>query len=211
MTTLSFLTTPATPRTRDVGNDDSGRLRFRVLGGLTVHESIVYDELVSERPNAFVEAAKVADAIAVAEKITRVEAFTVIEKAVGGVELEDDAQSLRLRYAQAINAVIHIFSTSNQYTKEAAVTALIRCRQDQSEWSVADTRTLHCRLLNDIYALYLDEIEAEAVPSASVSEEDLGKPQPDSGPPVKRTGRKSPTACSITSPASTTEAVSASN
>ena len=176
-----------------------------------MHESIVYDELVSERPNAFVEAAKVADAIAVAEKITRVEAFTVIEKAVGGVELEDDAQSLRLRYAQAINAVIHIFSTSNQYTKEAAVTALIRCRQDQSEWSVADTRTLHCRLLNDIYALYLDEIEAEAVPSASVSEEDLGKPQPASGPPVKRTGRKSPTACSTTSPASTTEAVSASN
>ncbi len=211
MTTLSFLTPPAKPRTRDVGNADSGRLRFPVLGGLTVHESIVYDELVSERPNAFVEAAKVADAMAVAEKITRVEAFTVIEKAVGGQELEDDAQSLRLRYASAINSVIHIFSTSNQYTKEAAVTALIRCRQEQSEWSVEDTRTLHCRLLNDIYTLYQDEVDAEAVPSASISEEELGKPQLDSGPPVKRTGRKSPTVCSITSPASTTEAVSAAN
>lgn len=211
MTTLSFLTAPAAPRTRVVGNDDSGRLSFRVLGGLTVHESIVYDELVSERPNAFVEAAKVADAIAVAEKITRVEAFTVIEKAVGGQELEDDAQSLRLRYASEINKVIHIFSTSNQYTKEAAVTALIKCRQELSEWTVSDTRKLHCRLLNDIYALYLEEVEAEEVPSATVSEEELGKPPLASGPPVKRTGPKSPTVSSTTSPANTTEAVLATN
>ena len=209
MPPLPFLQPPAAPRTRDVGNSDSGILRLPLIGGLTVTEAIVLEELVAERPNAFVEAAKFADAIAAAESISRVEAFTVIERAVGGQELEPAAQTLRLKYAARINAVIHIFTTSNEHTKEAAVTALIRCRQSLPDWSIADTRGLHRRLLTDIYDLYLDELESEATPASPVGEEELGKPPLESGSPAKRTGRKSPTASSTSTPANTAAPLSA--
>jgi len=206
--TLPFLKPPAAPTTRDVGNDESGILRFPVLGGLTVQESITIDQLVAERPNAFVEAAKVATAISAGEGITAVEAFTVIEQAVGSQELEPAAQALRLKYAEQINHVIHVFSTSNQYTTDAAVTALIRCRLDRPEWGVDDTHTLARRLLQDIYDLYLDEVAAENNPTSPVTEEELGKPQPGSGGRAKRTGSKSRTTSSTSTPASTSEAVS---
>ncbi len=209
MTALPFLTPPSAPRTRDVGTTDTGILRFPVLGGITVLESITAEELVAERPNAFVEAAKVADAIAIAESITRVEAFTIIERAVGNQALEPDAQSLRLKYADRINAVIHIFASSNQFTTEAAVTALIRHRLDRPDWTVSDTRTLHRRLVDDIYNLYLDELDAEAAPMPQLSEEELGKQRPATGGHRKRTGPKSPTNSSTTSPASTTAEPSA--
>lgn len=208
MATLPFLQPPAAPRTRDIGTSESGILRIPVLGGLTVQESIAIDDLLADRPNAFVEAAKVADAIATAEGITRVEAFTVIERAVGGQDLEEAAQSLRLKYANRINEVIRIFAGSNQFTTEAAVTALIQCRLDRPDWSVTDTRTLLRPLLQGIYDLYLDELDAEANPTAQLSDEELGKPQPASGGHPKRTGRKSPTTSSTSSPANTTAAPS---
>lgn len=209
MTALPFLTAPAAPSTRDIGTPSTGTLRFPVMGGLTVHESVVIDELLSERPNTFVEAAKVADAIATGESISRVEAFTLIENAVGGQTMEPEAQSLRLKYADRINAVIHLFANSNKHTTEAAVTALIRCRLDRPTWTVSDTHTLARRLLNDIYDLYLDELEAEATPTSQLTDEELGKQPPASGSRPKRTGSKSPTTSSTTSPANTTDSPSA--
>ena len=208
MATLPFLKPPAAPTTRDIGNSESGILRFPVLGGLTVQESITIDELLAERPNAFVEAAKVATTISTAESITAVEAFNVIERAVGTQDLELDAQALRLKYAEQINHVIRVFSTSNQHTTDAAVTALIRCRLDRPDWGVNDTHTLARRLRTDIYNLYLDELDAENNPAAPVTEEELGKPLPASGRRPKRTGPKSPTTCSTSTPANTTEAPS---
>lgn len=208
MQALPFLKAPTAPTTRDVGTAESGILRFPVLGGITVQESIVIDELLAQRPNAFVEAAKVATTISTAESITAVEAFTVIERAVGVQELEPEAQALRLKYAEQINNVIAIFSASNQHTTEAAVTALIRCRLDRPSWQVSDTRTLLRPLLKGVYDLYLDELDAENNPTAPVSEEELGKPQPASGRRPKRTGPKSPTNSSTTTPANTTEEAS---
>ena len=208
---LPFLVAPATPRLRLCGNADSGVLEFPVLGGLTVQEAIVVDELLAGRPNAFVEAAKVADAISTRESITRIEGFAIIEQAVGGTDMEPAAQELRLKYATQINAVIAIFSSSNEYTKEAAVTALIRCRLSLHDWGLVDTRGLHRRLLTEVYELYLDEVAAEATPSSPLSEEDVKKPPLASGKQRKRTGPPLPTNSSTTSPASTTAPHSAAS
>lgn len=201
---LPFLVAPAPPRKRSCGNADSGILQLPELGGLTVLEASVVDELLAGRPNAFVEAAKVADAISANESITRIEGFAIIEQAVGGSDMEQEAQNLRLKYASQINTVIAVFSSSSDYTKEAAVTALIRCRLSLPDWSLTDTRGLHRRLLNEIYDLYLEEIAAEETPSAQLSEEDIKKPPLASGKQRKRTTTPLPTNCSITSPANTT-------
>ena len=204
MRALPFLTAPAAPSTRIVGNAHSGTLRIPVLGGITVQESAYIDELLASKPNAFVEAAKVADGIAKQEGLTLVEAFTVIERAVGGVTQEADAEELRIKHAAAIDRVVKVFAASNRHTTEAAVTALLRFRLDLPEWDPSDTRGLRRRLRDDIYALYRDELEAEDSAPAPVGEEELGKPQRGSGSPRKRTGSKSPTTSSTTSPASTT-------
>ena len=188
MQALPFLTAPVAPTTRVVGNSDSGTLRFPVLGGLTVQEAIVMDELLSAKPNAFVEAAKVAESIAKAEDITLVEAFTVIERAVGGATQEDDAEGLRIKYATNIEQVIRVFAASTQHTTEAAVTAFIRCRLDMPQWSIDDTRKQHRRLLQDIYALYQEEVAAEKVEAAPLTEEELGKPRRATGSRRKPTG-----------------------
>lgn len=184
---LPFLVAPAPPKKRLCGNAESGILELPELGGLTVLEANVVDELQSGRPNAFVEAAKVADAISANESITRIEGFAIIEQAVGGVEMEQKAQNLRLKYATEINKVIEIFSKSSDFTKEAAVTALIRCRLSLPLWSVQDTHNLQRRLLNDIYDLYQDELAAEETPSGQLSEEDIKKPPLVCGKQRKRT------------------------
>lgn len=115
---------------------------------------------------------------------------------------------MRIKHADRIDKVIRIFSQSTGFTQEAAVTALIRCRLDQPEWGVSDTQGLHRRLYQDIYALYLDELDAEANETVPVSEEELGKQPLGSGEKRKRTGRKSPTTSSTSSPASTAETTS---
>jgi len=205
MTALPFITAPAAPTTRDVGTAAAGILRFPVLGGVTVGESVVLNELLVDKPNAFVAAARIADSIAKEEKVTLLEAFTVIEHSVSGIALEAAADEIRLRHAARIDEVIKVFSASNDYTKEAAVTALVRCRLDLPSWGITDTRKMLQPLFDGIYALYQEELSAEGTESAPVTEEELGKPQPVSGGPSKPTGRKSRTTSSTPSPANTTD------
>lgn len=209
MTTLPFITAPAAPRTRDVGNSESGILRLPLLGGITVQEAITIDELLADQPNAFVEAAKISEAISKEEGITLVEAFTVIERSLSGNEQEPEAEALRIKHASRIQKVINVFAASTQRTKEAAVTALVRHRLALPEWALADTCAMHRRLLNDIYAVYQDELAAENNDTPPVSDEELGKQPPATGGQRKPTGRRSRTTSSTTSPASTTEAPSA--
>lgn len=211
MRSLPFITAPAAPTTREVGNAESGILRFSVLGGLTVAESALMDELLAEKPSAFVEAAKIAALIAKDEDISLVEAFTVIERSVSGGEQEPAAEAMRIKHAERIDKVIRIFSQNTGFTQEAAVTALIRCRLDQPEWTTSDTRSLSRRLYQEIYTLYLDELDAEANETSPVSEEELGKQPPGSGGKRKRTGPKSDTTSSTSSPASTAEKASPSS
>lgn len=188
---LPFLQAPAAPRTKIVGNKDSGTLEMPVLGGLTVGEAAVISELLINEQSSFVRGAQVAEVIAKEEDITLLEAFQLIENSIGGKELEPAADAMRLKHSARIEEVARIYTASGQRNMEAGVTALIRCRLNQPAWSLEDTRGLHRRLFNDIYDVLSEEQEAETSDSAPPTEEELGK-QPEATEIEKAsTGKKS--------------------
>lgn len=193
MSKLPFIVAPTKPTTRRVGNESSGILDIPVLGGITVGEAAVTAELLALEQSSFASGARIADAIAKEENISISEAFQIIESAVFGRELEPNADAIRMRHIERIEQVARIYTASGQRSKEATVTALLRCRLDLPEWSVDDTRKLQRNLFDDIWALIQDEQDAENLESAPVSEDDLKKQPPERTTPPKRTGRKSST------------------
>lgn len=188
---LPFLQAPAQPSKRIVGNKESGTLEMPVLGGLTVGEAAVMADLLANEQSSFVRGAQIADVIAKEEDITLLEAFQLIENAIGGKELEPMAEAMRIKHASKIEEVARIYTVSGQKNMEASVTALIRCRLDQPAWTVEDTKKLHRRLFNDIYNIFLEEQEAEENESVPPTEEELGKPPAEPGAEKRSTGKKS--------------------
>lgn len=188
--TLPFIQPPKAHELRKVGNDATGILEIPVLGGLTVGESASITELLAMEQSSFVEGARVADAIAKEESISITEAFNLIEAAISGKQLEPDAQLIRLRHAARIEQVAGIYAKAGQRSLEATVTAIIRHRLKLPDWSSSDTKELPRALFNELWALAQAEQEAENQPVKPHSEEELKKPLPADGNPVKPTGRK---------------------
>jgi hypothetical protein len=191
MPTLPFVLPPAEPVRRRLGTPASGILEMPVLGGLTVGESAVISELLATEQSSFVKGAQIADAIAKAEQISISEAFNIIEGAISGRQLEQRAEEIRTTHAALIQEVAQVYAAAGQRNMEATVTALIRCRCNLPDWSLADTHKMPRALFNPIWQLAQEEADAEAMPSEPPSEEELGKPPAADGAAVKRTGRRS--------------------
>lgn len=223
---LPFVYPPAVVRTRRIGNARCGVLEVEERGGLTVAEDDAIAVLLAEGESAFVEAAKAADAIATAENnrtgeprqvaqaddgaeeppagLSIVEAFDIIKRAISGDALSPDAEAIRLRHAETIQHVAAVFARSGQRNMEAGVTALIRSRLAQSEWSMDDTRAMDRVLFRGLHQLLVDEQAAEGQEDEPPTEEEVGKPPAGSGNSRRRTGRKSSGPSAATSPASST-------
>lgn len=188
---LPFIQAPAAPRKRIVGNADSGTLELPILGGLTVGEAAIMSDLLVSEQSSFVKGAQIADVIAKEENITLVEAFQLIENAIGGKELEPAADAMRMKHAARIEEVARIYTASGQRNMEAGVTALIRCRLEQPNWTLDDTRKMSRRLFNDIYEILVEEQASENDNPVPPTEAELGKPPAEPGNENKPTGKKS--------------------
>lgn len=205
MKALPFVVTPAERIKRRIGTEASGVLEFEVRGGLTVAESATISELLANEPSTFVRAAQIADGIAKAEDISLLEAFSVVEKAAYGQDLEDGANQIRIKHAKAIEEVVHLFAASGQRNMEASVTALVRCRLSMADWSMEDTRRMDRVLFNGIWQLIVDEQKAEELEVSKPNEEELGKQRQANGSSRKRNGIKSSGSLSKGSQASSIE------
>lgn len=162
-----------------------------MYGGLTVGESAAITEMLINEQSAFVRGAQIADAISTAEGISLTEAFSVIEGAIAGRELEDKSKALSTKYAAEIQEVSAVYATAGQRNMEATVTALIRYRCNLADWTVEDTRKMAKALFNDIWQLAQEESDAERTPVSPPTEEELGKQPAASGRGRKRTGKPS--------------------
>lgn len=190
---LPFLKPPAPTSKRRIGNDHCGVLEIEVRGGLTVGESATISELLANEQSSFVRGAQIADVIAKAEDISLSEAFSIVEGAIGARTLEPKAEEIRLRHADAIAELARVFAQAGQSNMEASVTALIRYRLGQPEWSMDDTRKMHKALFQGLWQLVQDEQAAENLPTEPVTEEELGKQPPGTGKRRPRTGPLSST------------------
>jgi hypothetical protein len=200
MSALPWVAAPRQHLPRRVGTLDSGILKIPVLGGLTVDEADTISALLAEDQSAFVKGAQLADAIATEEAISIAEAFAIIEQAISGTKLEEEAEGIRLRHANRIEEVVKCYSTAGSRTMSASVTAIIRHRLDRPAWGLEDTRKLGQVLRQDIWQLVQDEQAAESMPENRPTEEELGKPQRGSGRGRRRTGAPSSGACAMPTP-----------
>lgn len=193
MSQLPFVVAPRKPEIRRVGNEVTGVLEIPVLGGITVGEAAVTAELLANEQQAFVQGARIADAIAKEENISLSEAFHIVEAGAFGRELEPKADEIRTKHAERIEQVARIYASAGRRNMEATVTALLRCRLNLPAWSMDDTHTLHETLFNDLLELAREEQDAENMTASPVTEEAIKKQPPAATTPAKRTGRKSST------------------
>jgi hypothetical protein len=184
---LPFITPPAAPTKRRVGNERCGILELEVRGGLTVGESATIAELLAGEQSSFVRGAQIADAIAKEESLSLTEAFQIIESAINGQALEPEAEAIRVKHLDRIEEVRRVFALSGRRDREATVTALIRSRCAQPAWTLEDTQKLDQVLFDDIWLLAQEEQDSEDLPSTPASEADLKKP-----PQEDTTGKKRP-------------------
>jgi hypothetical protein len=188
---LPFITPPAAPTKRRVGNERCGILELEVRGGLTVGESATIAELLAGEQSSFVRGAQIADAIAKEESLSLTEAFQIIESAINGQALEPKAEAIRVKHLDRIEEVRRVFALSSRRDREATVTALIRSRCAQPAWTLEDTQKLDQTLFDDIWLLAQEEQDAEDLPSTPASEADLKKPPQEDTTGKKRPGARS--------------------
>jgi hypothetical protein len=188
---LPFVVQPNQHKPRRIGTPATGILEFPVLGGLTVAESASITEMVFSLASSFVKGAQAADAIAKEEGISLSEAFQLVERAISGAELEPAANEIRIKHAQRIEGLVRVYLLNEQEKARAQVTALIRHRLGNPEWSMDDTGSLPQDLFQGIYQLVCDELAAEGGTGEPPTVEDLGKPPQETGKHLKRTGARS--------------------
>jgi len=175
---------------RRCGNAASGILEFPVLGGLTVGESEIINKMQGQ-DTVFIESARCAQQIARAEKISTVEAFDIVQKALTGEAIEGKSSEAAERNAEAIDRLRKLCMEQGNRSKNALVTALIRCRLGLPDWD--DLNNLPVALYEDIYKLGEDEQAAEEPEVANApTEEALGKQ-----PKVSRNGKRLTTPASV--------------
>lgn len=185
---LPYATQPKEFITRRVGNEATGTLDIPTLGGLTVEEDDTITSLMPAPGTLLTQVAPYADAVAKAEGITSLEAMKVLE---GRWQGDERMAEIALRHAEAIEAVSVIYRDYGQTRITASVTAIIRHRLKEPSWGIEDTKGLPRALRDAIWGIVQDEEAAENMPSAPVTEADMGKQQPEPTARRPSTGAKS--------------------
>ena len=175
MASLPFVQAPREPEIRRCGNDQSGILEFPVLGGVTVGEAQIIEEL-SGGHDSLERTAQLAQVIQQKEKISLLEAIDIVDKAVQHNVLDNKADAIAKRHVDAIASLRKHFYEEGTKKNNAAVIALIRCRLNQPGWN--DLEHLHKELWTDILQLAVDEFKSEETPKREpLTEDEIKKPR----------------------------------
>jgi hypothetical protein len=178
---------PAAPQTRLIGNERVGIIEVPVLGGLTIEEDETIAAITDSANDVVVLAAQKAQAIALAEEISELEAYRIIEDSVFHRALEDTAQSIAIKHAEAIAAVGTAYKEMGTLRRRATVTALMRHRLGEQEIPAGFPRVLFDALAQ----LAEEEQAAEKLPAEPMTAEALGKPPGARSSGKRRTGARS--------------------
>jgi hypothetical protein len=178
---------PAAPQTRLIGNERVGIIEVPVLGGLTIEEDETIAELTDKGSSVMVLASRKAQAIELAEKISLVEAYRILEDAVCAKPQEEAARVIALRHAEAVSEVRTAWTEAGSLNRRATVTALLRHRLGVPEIPQGFPRVL----FNALADLAEEEQAAENLPPQPVTAEALGKPPEAKSSGKRRTGARS--------------------
>ena len=176
---------PAAPETRLIGNGRVGVIEVPVLGGLTIEEDETIAEITDAASDVVVLAAQKSQAIALAEGISEVEAYRIIEDSVFARTLEEAAHCIALRHAVEIATVGAAYKEMGTLRRRAIVTAILRHRLGEQDIPAGFPRVL----FDGIAALAEEEQASEKLPAEPMTAEALGKPPEATPKGRKRTGQ----------------------
>lgn len=171
-----------TQTVKRIGTAATGILEVPILGGITTDEDTEYALLLADLPSALEAAARLAEAMHVQHSITRVEAYNVIQGHLAGIEPEAAAQELILQHAAEMEDIKRQWVREFQSRRIAAVTALLRVRLGATDETIATVRKRPRRLVEALYGIWQDEQAAEAVDPSPLTEDDVKKQPPETGP-----------------------------
>lgn len=161
-----------------------GDLTIARYGYITVEEDDLIADLLAAEDSPLVRAAQLADAVALAEGITILEAYQIIGDAIDGKALEPAAEAIRLRHAAEIATATRALGAAGTARIRASVTAILRERCSLPGIPARFPR----RHRDAIWQLIQEEQAAENLPVQPVTEELLGKPLPADGPQTPADG-----------------------
>ena len=177
---------PAKPKIKVIGNQTVGIIEVPLLGGLTIEEDETIAEVIDGADDVVVLAAQKAQAIALAEEITDVEAYRVIEDSVFFRDLEEKAKGIAIRHAEAIGLVRTAYKLMGTLRRKATVTALLKHRLGQTGIPEGFPRVL----FDALATIAEEEAAAERMPSEPMTAEALGKPPEATRARKRPTGQK---------------------
>lgn len=146
---LPFVVAPRRePITEMIGTEASGTFEMERKGYLTVAEKSFMQQAMSSDETMMVIAR-------IAGKIGR-ERSVATEEVVGIIGSGDFSNEILAGYEEDINHLVTLTNNMQQRSKVLAATCLLIFRVSR-DWSVEDTLELHPDLLDELYALYLEE------------------------------------------------------
>lgn len=215
MAGIRYVTPPQEHEPRLIEGKNGESFYIKVRGGLSTKESQIASTLLEEDEDAFDMAAELSRTISMAEGLTHVEAYQIIERAVARkkVEMEGDEKErgekeygIRLRYSREIKAVRLAWKNAGQRGTEATVTAMIQCRVEvDGRWTIEDTRNLGADVYQQIVELMNEEQSTAKKVAEPPSEDELKKQQQEADQNPESTGPQSSTNSQKPTPAATKE------
>ncbi|MCP4848503.1 MAG: hypothetical protein GY899_11215 [Verrucomicrobiaceae bacterium] len=179
---LPFLTAPPEPRKQKVGNESIGILELPVWSSLLMGEIITTEELMADsNVNApLVLLSQLAEKVALEAGITLVEAFSVMEDASVGIEMDTRGSELKARYIEEVTEISEALHSNGRSRLLSSVTSLIRHRLGRDDWKLQDTKRLSGDLVNELYAFYEQErVRGNPGKGEPTTEEEIKKTQPE--------------------------------
>lgn len=155
-----------------------GDLTIPRYGFITVEEDDRISDELEREPSALEQAARIADAIALAEGITILEAYRIVGDAIDGKPLSDEAEAIMLRHSGQIKEATRIFSRAGTARMRASVAAILAERCGLPGVPARWPR----RHFQAVWQLFQDEQAAENLPTEPLTGEQLGKQQPAPSP-----------------------------
>ena len=197
---IKFITPPPAQNKRIIGDEKTGTFEVVVRGGLTTEESDIMSSITADEEDSAVMDAKLAEEIAEAEGISKIEASSIMDRYFAKTEITGDEEvvkkerAIKEKYEDKLQKRKYARRKASSLSTKAAVTAMMICRVEGCEdWTLANVKTMDAVHYIQMVRLFYEEQENYIPSQSPMSEEELGKPPEAQESEQKPTGQKSTT------------------
>lgn len=162
---LPFKVAPKSRKVETIGNEEIGILELERRNCLLVEEAIVFEQVAKRQRESTLKLYRLAEKISQDLDVSLLEALDLIRQGdIAGNET-------LLRYLPELTALSDGDSTFS-LDKAEVVTATIRCRLGQPDWSLEDTKAMDEPLIDGLFEFVTNEKTGWETPEVDPAEEE---------------------------------------